>query len=144
MPLESVPDLFDDATHNELDRAVEKAIEDDLADVSDLCANWQYVTVINAIIEYSNGTLDKKHTGLEPPKNLIKTHEELRAMLSSAWRRKSYREIRNLGACLTIRTRYYILANELLFDPPAILKAPRQEPKTPTPTSTTSTDTLEG
>ena len=101
MPLETVPDLLDDATHNRFDREVEIAIEDDLgSDVSDLCSNLHYIAVLNAIIEYSNGTLDKRHTGLEPPRKLMKTHEELRGMLASAWRRKSYREIRNLGACL--------------------------------------------
>ncbi|KAI9566680.1 hypothetical protein HD554DRAFT_2040055 [Boletus coccyginus] len=120
MPLETVPDPFDDATNNELDRAVEKAVNDDLADVSDLCAHWQYVNVLNAIIE--NGKdMDRKYLSMTGTRNLIKTHEELRAMLASAWKRKSFREIRNL----------------------AILRAPQSESKPSTPTPTASTDTLE-
>jgi len=145
MPLETIPDPFDDTTHNELDRAVEKTVEDDLADVSDLCANWQYVIVLYAVVARGKD-MNTKYLDMGEAKNLIMTHEELRAMLASAWRRKSYREIRNLGACLRFVLVIYSLVTSCLFDldPPAILKAPRQESKTPTPTSTTSTDTLEG
>jgi len=99
MPLETVPDLFDDATHHELDRAVEKDVEDDLGDESDLSSDWQYVAVLNAIVAYGKD-MDKKYLVMKEAKNLIKTTEELRPMLASAWRRKSYREIRNLGWCL--------------------------------------------
>ena len=99
MPLETVPDLFDDTTHNELDRAVEKAVEDDLADVSDLTSNLQYFAVLYAIVARGKD-MNTKYLDMIEAKNLITTHEELRAMLASAWRRKSFREIRNLGACL--------------------------------------------
>ncbi|KAI9462598.1 hypothetical protein HD554DRAFT_2330393 [Boletus coccyginus] len=65
--------------------------------------------------------MDRKFLVMNEVHDLIKTEEELRAVLASAWRRKSFREIRNL----------------------AILRAPQSEPKPSTPTPTTSTDTLE-
>ena len=99
MPLEIVPDLLDDDAHNELDRAVEKTVDDDLGDVSDLSTNLQYTILINAIVSHSKG-LDRKFLDLGEARNLIKTQGELPAMLASAWRHKSYREIRNLGAWL--------------------------------------------
>jgi len=101
MPLETVPDLLDDATHNELDIQVQKDTEDDLGDESDLGSwvNAQYCMLLNAIIARSKD-MDKKYLDMAEAKNLIKTKEELRPMLASAWKHKSYREIRNLGACL--------------------------------------------
>ena len=99
MPLETVPDPFDDAIHSELDREVEKAVEDDLGDVPDLSTNLHYVAVLNAVVAHGK-EMDRKYTIMDEAKNLIKTTEELRPMLASAWRRKSYREIRNLGWCL--------------------------------------------
>ena len=99
MPLDNLPDLFDDATHNDLDRAVETAVEDDLGDVSDLSSNLQYRILLNAIIAQCE-EMNKKYLILGEAKNLISTQEELRTMLASAWKRKSYRKIRNLGACL--------------------------------------------
>ncbi|KAI9464849.1 hypothetical protein HD554DRAFT_2315779 [Boletus coccyginus] len=121
MPLETVPDLFDDATHSELDRVVEKYVEVDLGNVSDLSANWQYANVLNAIVTHGKDSMDSKFLVMNEVNNLVRTQEELRLMLASAWRRKSYREIRNL----------------------AILRAPQSESKPSTPTPTASTDTLE-
>jgi len=99
MPLEAIPDLFDDATHDELDRAVEKTVEDDLADVSDLCANWQYVMVLNTVVARGKD-MNTKYLAMGEAKNLINAKEELRPILASAWKRKSFREIRNLCSCL--------------------------------------------
>jgi len=141
MPLDSLPDRFDAVTHDELDRAVDKAASKALS--GSLVLPIHYFALLHYIVKHSKGDLDPKYMVLEEAEALIDTYGEVQDMLVSAWERRSYREIRNLGACLTIRTRY-LLANELLFDPPAILKAPRQEPKTTTPTSTTSADTLEG
>ncbi|KAI9566675.1 hypothetical protein HD554DRAFT_2174092 [Boletus coccyginus] len=121
MPLETVPDLFDDATHNELDRVVEKYVEDDLGDVSDLSANWQHTNVLNAIVMHGKDSMDSKFLVMHEVNKLVKTNKEIRAMLASAWKRKSFREIRNL----------------------AILRAPQSESKPSTPTPTASTDTLE-
>ena len=100
MPLESLPDHFDDATHDDLDKAVEQAVEDDLAGGSDLSSNLQYRILLNAIVARSKDSLDRKYLDMEEAKTLIKTHGELRAMLAAAWKRKSFREIRNLGVCL--------------------------------------------
>ena len=109
MPLDSLPDLFDDVTHNDLDMAVETAVEDDLGDVSDLSSNLQYRILLNEIIAQCE-EMNKKYLILGEAKNLINTQEELRTMLASAWKRKSYREIRNLGACLP-RAIIYLLTS---------------------------------
>ncbi|KAI9464839.1 hypothetical protein HD554DRAFT_2174896 [Boletus coccyginus] len=121
MPLETVPDLFDDATHNELDRAAAKAVEDDLGNVSELSSNLQYFAVLNAVVTHGKDSMDKKFLVMNEAKKLFTAKEELLPMLASAWGRKSFREIRNL----------------------AILRAPQSEPKPSTLASTTSTDTLE-
>ena len=102
MPLatESLPDRFDAATHRELDRAVDsKAVEDHLGDASVLGSNPEYFALLHAIIENSNGDLDTKYLDWGQAKKLI-TQGELRDVLNSAWERKSYREVRNLGTCL--------------------------------------------
>ncbi|KAI9568063.1 hypothetical protein HD554DRAFT_2172787 [Boletus coccyginus] len=126
MPLETVRDLFDRddayAIHNKLDMQVKKVIEDLFGDVSDpeSWANIQYCMLLNAIVAQGED-MDKKYLDLSEAKSLMKTKEELRPMLTSAWKRQSYREIRNLAI---------------------LRKAPQLEPKLPTPTSATSTDTL--
>ena len=117
MPLESVPDLFDDVTHNELDRAVEKAVEDDLGDVSDLSSNLQCRILLNAIVARGKD-MERKYLDMEEAKHLIKTKEELPPMLVSAWRRKSFREIRNLGACLRFMPVIYSLTSCYLIHQP--------------------------
>ena len=99
MPLDSLPDLFDDVTHNDLDMAVETAVEDDLGDVSDLSSNLQYRILLNEIIAQCE-EMNKKYLIPGEAKNLINTQEELRTMLASAWKRKSYGKIRNLSASL--------------------------------------------
>ena len=62
MSLDSIPDRFDAATHDELDRAVDKAVEDDLNGVSELSSNFHYIALLDAIIEHSNGHLDRTHS----------------------------------------------------------------------------------
>ena len=99
-PLKTLPDRFDAATHHELDRAVDQAVEDDLGDTSVLSSSLQYYALLNAIIENSNGDLDTKYLGLGQANKLINIHGELRAMLDFAWKDKSYRGIRNLGTYL--------------------------------------------
>ncbi|KAI9566688.1 hypothetical protein HD554DRAFT_2174105 [Boletus coccyginus] len=100
---------------------VEKDVKDDLSpdDVPDLCTNLHYIALINAIVAHGKD-MDEKYLFMKEIKNLLRTKEELRPMLASAWKRKSFREIRNL----------------------AILKAPQAKPKPPTLASTTSTDDL--
>ena len=98
MPLESLPDRFDDATHGKLDKAVNETVEEDITDAEDLSVR-DHAHLLSAIIEHCDD-LDNKYIGPGQGKTLIKTHGEIRAMLDSAWKRKSYREIRNLGVCL--------------------------------------------
>lgn len=99
MPLETVPDLLDDAAHNELDKVVEKGVDKYLGSVSDLSTDLQYIILLNAIVAHGKD-MDRKFLDLGEAENLINTQGELPAMLASAWRHKSYREIRNLGAWL--------------------------------------------
>ena len=98
MPLETLPDRLDDATHDELDKAVNETIEEDITDADDLSPR-DSAQLLSAIIEHCDD-LDSKYGLLGQTKKLIKTHGELRVMLASAWKHKSYRKIRNLGACL--------------------------------------------
>ncbi|KAF8547526.1 hypothetical protein OG21DRAFT_907106 [Imleria badia] len=132
MPLETLPDCLSEATHQELDKAVEKTVEDDLGDVSELSSNLQYGALLNAIIEHSNGHLDTKYLGNHEAKKLFNTHGELRDMLRAAWKHKSYREIRNIGVSMTRcnLNHIYITSRDFLTIPPAILKTP--EPPAPT------------
>jgi hypothetical protein len=109
MPLETLPDPLDDATHDGLDKAVNETVEDDITDAEDLSAR-DHAQLLSAIIENCDD-LDNKYVGLGQAKRMIKTHGELRVMLTSAWRRKSYREIRNLGACLRSAPIIYLLTS---------------------------------
>ena len=98
MPLESLPDRFGDATHEELDKAVNKAA---LAGWSNLPNPFVVPSfeqnLISYIVRHSKGELDPRYRLLEENETLIEAHQELRDMLVSAWERRSYREIRNLG-----------------------------------------------
>jgi hypothetical protein len=117
MPLETLPDYLSEATHQELDKAVEKTIEDNLGDVSELSSNLQYGALLNAIIEHSNGHLDTKYLILHQATKLFNTHGELRDILRAAWKHKSYREIRNIGVSMTrcnLNHIYYINESRLL------------------------------
>jgi hypothetical protein len=109
MPLETLPDPLDDATHDGLDKAVNETVEDDITDAEDLSVR-DHAQLLSAIIENCDD-LDSKYGLLGQAKRMIKTHGELRAMLTSAWRRKSYREIRNLGACLRFAPIIYLLTS---------------------------------
>ena len=97
MPLETLPDRFDDATHQELDRAVNEAASDALS--GPLISPIQYYYLLNHIVGHSKDDLDPKYLMIKEAKSLIVNCEELQDMLSSAWERRSYREIRNLGGC---------------------------------------------
>jgi len=100
MPLESLPDRFDATTHDERDRAVDKAGSKTLS--GSLILPIQYIVLLNYIAWHSKGDLDPKCIALEEAEALIDTYGELKDMLASAWQRRSYREIRNLGACLEL------------------------------------------
>ena len=101
-PLKTLPDRFDAATHRELDSVVQKSVNNDLGDVSDVNSGLQHSVLLIAIIENSNGDLDPTYLSFPRAKKLINTHGELREMLDSAWKNKSYREIRNLGTYVSL------------------------------------------
>ena len=109
MPLEILTDRFDNATHDGLDTAVNETVEEDITDAEDLSVQ-DHVQLLNAIVAHSKD-MDRKYLDMKEAKKLIKTHGELRAMLASAWKHKSYREIRNLGACLRFLSIIYLLTS---------------------------------
>ena len=92
MPLQILPDRFSEAKHKELDKAVNEAMEG-------LYGPRVPIFLLTCIVAASNGELDPKFNSPMVTETLINAYEDLRAMLSSAWERKSYCDIRNLGAC---------------------------------------------
>lgn len=94
MSLETVPDFFDDTAHQELDRMVNKAAESDAL----VMPNLGFLLLYHIVV-HSNGDLDPKYLDNKQARLLINRYGALQDMLSSAWARKSYREIRNLGPC---------------------------------------------
>ena len=116
MPLEILPDHFDDATHNELDKAVNETVEEDIAETEDLSALHRS-HLLSTIIEHCDD-LDSKYGLPGQAKKLIKTHGELRAMLASAWKHKSYRDIRSLGQSrVSTISIHHLLANKFSVMP---------------------------
>ena len=136
MPLETLPNRFDDATHDKLDKTVNEVV--DIADPEDLSAG-AHAYLLGAIVDNCDG-LNKEYLRPAHVKKLFATYEGLRPMLASAWRRKSYREIRNLGG--SRNPTHHRRANQFSVIPTAILRAP--EPEQKQVSSTTETDTREG
>ena len=97
MPLQILPDRFGEAKHKELDKAVNEAMEGLYGPHVPILLLT--ILLLTCIVDTSNGELDPKFATPGATKTLINTYEDLRAMLSSAWERKSYCDIRNLGAC---------------------------------------------
>ena len=95
MPLESLPDRFGDV-HEELDKAVNEATPDWNNIPNQFTLPFAQI-LLSYIVHNSNGELDPKYLLLHESKRLIDAHQELRDMLVSAWERRSYRKIRNLG-----------------------------------------------
>ncbi|KAG9310693.1 hypothetical protein JVU11DRAFT_9287 [Chiua virens] len=100
MPLQSLPDCFDLATHQELDRAVNEDISDVFTVIEHLSPS-DYIILLVAIVRHSRGDLDSKYLAFSDAKKLMTTYGELRSMLASARELKSYREIRNLAILRT-------------------------------------------
>ena len=98
MPLQILPDRFGEAKHEELDMAVNAATQHFNAfSAQQMLPFQQYL--LTHIVAASNGELNPKFNSPMVTETLINAYEDLRAMLSSAWERKSYCDIRNLGAC---------------------------------------------
>ena len=97
MPLESLPDRFGEATHDELDKAVNKAAQAWNNLPNPFILPFEH-TLLSYIVRHSKGYLDPKYRLLEENETLIEANAELRDMLVSAWESKSYCKVRNLGA----------------------------------------------
>jgi hypothetical protein len=89
MSLKSVPDFLTDEDHARMDEAVKEAME-----------NWPIVDVLllGEIVARSEGQLNQKYKEIDNVKALIKENPELSKMLKTAWEKRQFRDIRNLGA----------------------------------------------
>lgn len=94
VPLESFPELFDDETHERLDKAVNEA-----DDFDSLSGDWRHRVLLTTMVALGED-MDRKYINGQEEKMAVNTHGGLRDVLSFAWERKTYREIRNLGAFL--------------------------------------------
>ncbi|KAI5988289.1 hypothetical protein EDC04DRAFT_1445235 [Pisolithus marmoratus] len=93
MSLSSVPNTLDDATHEVLDKRVNERIGP--------CINEQpgradYMFLLQAVVEFSNGTLNPEYCDFHVALALIKSQPALTTMLHAAWNSGTYRDIRNL------------------------------------------------
>lgn len=91
MPLKFVNDVLDNETHARLDRdVVQRAhrLEDPLR-LSD------YVLLLAYIVSESDGRIDPKYTSIDKADELV---GEVLTELKVAWKTKSFKKIRNLGA----------------------------------------------
>ena len=93
MPLQSVPDPFDDATHRQLDAA----LDEDTVGAEHFIRHTNHAAFLALTVSHSNHVLD--HLSLREARAFVTTYGSLQDMLSDAWKRKSYREIRSLGTC---------------------------------------------
>ncbi|KAH7918081.1 hypothetical protein BV22DRAFT_1134873 [Leucogyrophana mollusca] len=86
---------YDEATHKSLDDAV-LGLRDEPTTVN----MARYLLMV--IVDKSDGTLDARHAFLNAADELLNQHEELIGMLQAAWRKRSFKDIRNLGMSVTV------------------------------------------
>jgi hypothetical protein len=91
MPLEVVPNVLDDATHQELDKKVLVEADYDPS-ILPLAA-----VLLSAIVNHSEGTLDQKYIYHTDGMTLLQEQAELWEKLKVAWKDRSFKPIRNLG-----------------------------------------------
>ncbi|KAI6042694.1 hypothetical protein EDC04DRAFT_912265 [Pisolithus marmoratus] len=95
MTLTSVPNSFDDATHEALDIQVNEFVLP-LIGVEPTGRCLDHALLLIAVAGFSNGTLNSLYTSHRTVLPLIERHPELASMLHTAWSNKAYRDIRNL------------------------------------------------
>ncbi|KAF9232686.1 hypothetical protein BU15DRAFT_67236 [Melanogaster broomeanus] len=95
MTLDLLPDILDAKTHRNFDEMVNEICADlQLGEPLDTFKDT--VVLLTTIIDSSDGHLDSRYRTSKAAKELVKTHLELSDMLKTAWKDKSYRDIRNL------------------------------------------------
>jgi hypothetical protein len=97
--LESIPNDLADATHARLDEEVRNRVQvlHEEPEVPNA------IILLDCIISCSDGLLDQKYTNGVEMQRLYKNHPELQDKLKEAWStNKSFKEIRNLGTCITL------------------------------------------
>jgi hypothetical protein len=85
---ETVPDDLDNATHQRMDDAVHNFLGND---------PFIAYVVLSAIVSMSEGRLDAKYEALASAEALIDEHPQLRGMLESAWKTRSFKDLRRLS-----------------------------------------------
>ncbi|KAI6033363.1 hypothetical protein EDC04DRAFT_2206457 [Pisolithus marmoratus] len=94
MSLSSVPNSLDDATHQVLDKRVNERIG---PCISEKPGRVDYMFLLQAIVKFSNGTLNPKYCDFHVALALTKSQSALTTVLHAAWNSGTYRDIRNLG-----------------------------------------------
>jgi hypothetical protein len=91
MPLEVVPNVLDDATHQELDKKVLGEVDFDPSTIS------RATFLLSTIVKHSEGTLDQKYSDIADGMTLLREQSELWEILKVAWKDRSFKLIRNLS-----------------------------------------------
>ncbi|KAH7920460.1 hypothetical protein BV22DRAFT_1133047 [Leucogyrophana mollusca] len=88
---------------NELDDATRKSLDDAVLNLrGGPTAVDMAGALLMVIIDKSNGSLDARRAPINAAGELLNQHEELPGMLQAAWRKRSFRDIRNLGMSVTV------------------------------------------
>ncbi|KIJ11786.1 hypothetical protein PAXINDRAFT_171618, partial [Paxillus involutus ATCC 200175] len=89
--------LYDDTMkHFLLDKRVNDSVEGDLDETDKTLSRTGCITLLSAIVACSYGELNYEYKKWMSAKALIIKHPELTEMLDTAWKYKSYGDIRNL------------------------------------------------
>jgi hypothetical protein len=102
MPLETVANVLDNATHARLDKALLAEFH-----VRGLPPGiWGAYNLLNFIALNSEGCIDPKFQG-PAAMSLVEGNSDLRTELSEAWEAQSFKRIRNLSMCPIYRLYSY-------------------------------------
>jgi hypothetical protein len=108
VPLETVHNDIPKATHANMD---EKVLATD--DEPSTMASAAFLLI--TIVQESEGKLDPQYGGNSNARDLLQRHSDLFEMLKVAWRKKSFREIRELrkrSSFLLLDLSLFMLAQE--------------------------------
>jgi hypothetical protein len=87
------PDIFDDATHKELDKDVMSVFDEDPS-------RHPYVAfvLLAAIVSKARGRLNQRYSSNDNAKLLLEENPWLMDMLCDGWKNRGYKSVRNLSA----------------------------------------------
>ena len=110
MSLKSVPNSLSDEAHTTMGSAVVKAIKKPPPE--------DYLLM--TIVAHSDGLLHPKYNDIRHATALVENNQQLAEMLATAWEKRQFRDIRNLGALLNPPHTHVLLSHDLS------LKLPKQ------------------